>query len=162
MLAYSKSTHILASASTDSSIQLIDVSLLSSLSTSSLSSLPISTLQGHEGEITCLTSSPDGTLLVSGGRDHTIRLWSLLTNKCLRFVEDSGNANSKHKGSITSLHFRGDELISAGMDGCVKCFRVGATQSPRDEEACLSLDALLNWGPRTRTSRAWRTSWSGV
>ena len=32
MLAHSKSTHILASASTDSSIQLIDVSLLSSSS----------------------------------------------------------------------------------------------------------------------------------
>lgn len=157
---HSQSKHILASASTDSSIQLIDVSLLSS-SSLSLSSLPTSTLQGHEGEITCLTSSPDGTLLVSGGRDHTIRLWSLLANKCLRFVEDPGNANSKHKGSITSLHFRGDELISAGMDGCVKCFRVGATQSPRDEEACLSLDALLNWGaedasePRVEDKLEW-------
>ena len=34
-------------------------------------------LEGHEGAVYCLCLSPDGTALLSGGRDTSIRLWEL-------------------------------------------------------------------------------------
>jgi WD40 repeat protein len=36
---------------------------------------PFAALEGHTGAVLCLASSRDGTLLASGGKDHTIRLW---------------------------------------------------------------------------------------
>src|ERR1019366_1146811 len=30
---------------------------------------------GHDGAVTCLAFSPDGSWLVSGGEDHTLRIW---------------------------------------------------------------------------------------
>ena len=35
-------------------------------------------LSGHTSEVTCLTFSSDGTSLVSGGDDCTVKLWDVL------------------------------------------------------------------------------------
>lgn len=65
-------------------------------------------------------------------------------------MEDFHTPQGKHVGSITALCFAGEQLITAGMDGCVKCFQLGATQSSMDaveeELGTLSLDDLLDWG----------------
>ena len=48
-------------------------------------------LQGHNGDVSCLIFSPDGSRLFSGSRDKTVRVWhtdlglSLLTIAGLRF-----------------------------------------------------------------------------
>lgn len=39
--------------------------------------------QGHSGEIMCIDTSADGTLLASGSRDETVRIWSLDTGKLM-------------------------------------------------------------------------------
>jgi hypothetical protein len=35
------------------------------------------TLEGHDGPVSVLTFTPDGTMLVSGSSDDTVRLWGL-------------------------------------------------------------------------------------
>src|SRR5262249_5330780 len=39
------------------------------------------TLRGHEGEITCLSWSPDGRWLATGSHDGSARLWDIKTGR---------------------------------------------------------------------------------
>jgi WD40 repeat protein len=49
------------------------------------------TLEGHEGEVTALAFTPDGTALASsGGQDRTIRLWNAATGKQLLTITAPG------------------------------------------------------------------------
>ncbi|OJA17694.1 hypothetical protein AZE42_06715 [Rhizopogon vesiculosus] len=41
------------------------------------------TFRGHSQEIKCIDISPDSTLLASGSRDETVRIWSLVTGKLI-------------------------------------------------------------------------------
>lgn len=41
-------------------------------------------LDGHVGDVTSLALSPDETVLFSGGRDHSIRLWDVASRSYLR------------------------------------------------------------------------------
>ena len=50
-----------------------------------------STLQGHQGDVTAITSIHNGKYILSGGRDHSIRLWNVQTGKCLRHIEDTSS-----------------------------------------------------------------------
>ncbi|GAU07966.1 WD40 repeat domain-containing protein [Desulfoplanes formicivorans] len=42
--------------------------------------------KGHTGGVTCLAVSPDGTRLVSGSLDQTVRLWNLATGELLATI----------------------------------------------------------------------------
>ncbi|WP_462324017.1 WD40 repeat domain-containing protein [Desulfoplanes sp.] len=42
--------------------------------------------KGHTGAVVCLAVSPDGTRLVSGSQDQTVRLWNLETGELLATV----------------------------------------------------------------------------
>ena len=44
----------------------------------------ISTLSGHTDQVNSLTFSSDGTVLVSGGRDQTVRLWDMQTGGAIK------------------------------------------------------------------------------
>lgn len=40
--------------------------------------------------MTCLSVSTDGSLLLSGSHDETVRLWDIQSKQCLRTVNHKG------------------------------------------------------------------------
>ncbi|KAM9797712.1 WD repeat-containing protein 18 isoform X1 [Syngnathus typhle] len=52
------------------------------------------TFKGHRKMVTCLSVSMDGTLLVSGSHDESVRLWDVQSKQCVRCFA--------HKGPVTN------------------------------------------------------------
>jgi WD40 repeat protein len=71
----------------------------------------IAELRGHTGAITSLDISPDGEFLASGGRDKTIRIWSLPEGEQVGILEG-------HEDWVNDIEFSPDGklLVSAGGD----------------------------------------------
>jgi WD40 repeat protein len=70
---------------------------------------------GHTRPITALAFSPDGTLLVSGSQDGTIRIWNATT------AQQFAQFNTPSSGRVVSITFSGNgdniTVISAGETG---------------------------------------------
>jgi WD40 repeat protein len=73
------------------------------------------TLEGHADGITGLAFSFDGTILASGSRDKTIKLWSVAEGKLLRTL-------AAHTNYVNGIAFSpsGDLLASGSEDGTVR------------------------------------------
>ncbi len=78
------------------------------------------TLCGHEGEVACIAFNPDGTRLLSGGNDGTVRLWDAATGRLLHTVK----AHS-HYANALAFSPLGAQFASASPDGSVKLWDVG-------------------------------------
>ncbi|MEO6863790.1 MAG: hypothetical protein ABI180_19975 [Microcoleus sp.] len=48
------------------------------------SATPINTLSGHSDAVVSVAISPDRSIVASGSRDGTVKLWNLQTGVCLR------------------------------------------------------------------------------
>jgi serine/threonine protein kinase len=72
-------------------------------------------LPGHRGEVLSVDFSPDGNLLVSGGRDGTVRLWRAEDGGELRCLEG-------HEGPVRAVQFSQDGrwVYSGGSDGILR------------------------------------------
>ena len=44
-------------------------------------------IKGHKGGVLSVSFSPDGTRIVSGSYDKTVRVWDALSGQCVRVVE---------------------------------------------------------------------------
>jgi serine/threonine protein kinase len=69
-------------------------------------------LDGHDGNVLCCAFSPDGRLLVSGGSDRTVRIWS--TEEGTAVATYPG-----HTGAVRAVAFdpSGKAFFSGGDDG---------------------------------------------
>jgi WD40 repeat protein len=77
-----------------------------------------SVLRGHLDWVTTVALSPNGRTLASGSRDHTIRLWSLVTGQ--------QTAMYHSYTEITSVAFSpdGEKLLSADNKGTIYLHRI--------------------------------------
>lgn len=134
-----------------------DVGLL--LVLDALSGQVLATLTGHLGSITSVAFSPSGSRVVSGGNDHSVRIWDAKTGALI-------NTLSGHNGMVRSVAWSRDEAraISGAMDHTIRVWdvRTGLTVATfaghADAVRSMSLSAdgaLLVSGSWDETIRVW-------
>jgi WD40 repeat protein len=71
--------------------------------------------EGHTGTVWSVAFSPDGSHIVSGSDDKTVRLWGAQTGKDIAKMED-------HTGSVSSVAFSpdGSQILSGSYDNTVR------------------------------------------
>ncbi|XP_062558413.1 periodic tryptophan protein 2 homolog [Armigeres subalbatus] len=75
--------------------------------------------QGHSSGLNCVTYSPDGQLLATGGLDAKVKLWNISNGFCfVTFAE--------HSSSVTAVEFSGNKkfFVSASLDGTVRAYDI--------------------------------------
>ncbi len=81
-------------------------------------------LEGHNGRVWSVAWSDDGSRVLSGSSDRTVRLWEVESGRCLRVFEG-------HEGGVSSLAWRGENGPCALSGSWDKTVRVWELESGR-------------------------------
>ena len=75
----------------------------------------LKTLEGHSNYVRSVAYSPDGTKIISGSEDNTIKIWDANTGECLKTLEG-------HSNYVNSVAFSpdGTKIISGSNDDTIK------------------------------------------
>lgn len=75
--------------------------------------------QGHASEMTCMTYSPDGQYIATGGEDAKVKLWNVNSGFCFVTFSD-------HTSLISAIQFSSNRkfILSASYDGTVRAFDI--------------------------------------
>jgi WD40 repeat protein len=123
--------------------------------------------KGHTGPVRAVRFSPDGTRLLSGSDDHTIRVWDVESGDLLKTLRG-------HAGWVRSCEFTPDGhwIVSGSHDNTARLWSIAAYEEVRIAQARLfqgHADAILSasFSPdgqqivtasRDRTARLWDLS----
>lgn len=89
----------------------------------------VATLKGHAEPVSSVAFSPDGKTLVSGSKDHTIKLWNVASGKNIATLKGHaglGSIEDIGKGVVSSVAFSPDgRMLAAGIwDNTIKLWNV--------------------------------------
>ncbi|KAG7238742.1 hypothetical protein INR49_031258 [Caranx melampygus] len=81
----------------------------------------VHSMVAHLDAVTCLTTDPKGTYLISGSHDCSVRLWMLDNRTC---VQEITAHRKKHDEAIHDVAFHSSQpfIASAGADALAKIF----------------------------------------
>lgn len=80
-------------------------------------------LPRHDGAVRALAATPDGSRLVTGGDDHTIRIWNLASGRLERTLQ--GHTDSVRAVAVTP---DGRRIVSGGTFDVVRVWDVASGQ----------------------------------
>lgn len=117
------------------------------------------TLQGHTAGVKAVAVTPDGSRIVSGGVDGTVRVWDLTTGRLERTLE--GHPSTVFAVTVTP---DGSRIVSGGYDHTVRVWDLTTGRLERTLEghtgwvtavAVTPDGARIFSGGRDRTVRVW-------
>ena len=119
--------------------------------------------QGHESSVWSVAFAPDGTRIVSGSKDKTIRLWDLQGNAI-------GQPFQGHESHVISVAFSpdGTRIVSGSDDKTIRLWDLQGNaigQPFQGHESTVSSVAFapdgtrIVSGSRDKTIRLWRGTW---
>ena len=75
----------------------------------------LKTLKGHKYSVNSVSYSPDGTKIISGSGDETVKIWDANTGQCLKTLMG-------HLDGVTSVVYSpdGTKIISGSYDNTIK------------------------------------------
>ena len=75
----------------------------------------LQTLEGHSSVVNSVAYSPDGTKIISGSDDATIKIWEANTGQCLKTLKG-------HSDDVESVAYSpdGTKIISGSDDPTIK------------------------------------------
>lgn len=70
------------------------------------------TLKGHNHFVFCCSFNPQSNLIASGSFDETVRVWDVMTGRCLKVLP-------AHSDPVTAVNFNrdGTMLVTSSYDG---------------------------------------------
>ena len=83
----------------------------------------LKTLKGHSSWVNSVAYSPDGTKIISGSTDGTVKIWDANTGQCLKTLEG-------HSYSVNSVAYSpdGTKIISCSEDKTIKIWNANTGQ----------------------------------
>lgn len=112
--------------------------------------------QGHYHNIGALEFSPDGSVVVTGGDDGKIKLWSMTSGFCYVTF-------SEHTAAVTDLCYirGGHAIVSSSLDGTVRAFDLVRYRNFRTlttpvpvQFTCVTCDASVSFISESFVGRA--------
>src|SRR2546421_6944222 len=81
----------------------------------------LKTIEGHSRSVRSVAFSHDGTRVVSGSDDETVKIWDASSGACLKTLE-------AHSTCISSIAFSHDDtrVVSGSVDKTVKIWDAGS------------------------------------
>jgi len=124
----------------------------------------VRTFEGHSGGISCVQF--DGTRIVSGSHDSSIKVWNVKTNSPWSVMTLVG-----HSGEVRCLHLEGNRLVSGSTDLSIKVWdlsmhsswssiacrvtMVGHTDTVRCVQMCQASDIVVS-GSYDTSLKVWQ------
>ncbi|XP_077390794.1 WD repeat-containing protein 18 isoform X1 [Festucalex cinctus] len=112
------------------------------------------TFKGHRKMVTCLSVSMDGTLLVSGSHDESVRVWDVQSKQCVRCFAHKGAPSRPSAPNNRSRLFSLWRTMARSRSGDKRHHRGGSRQHVPPRLATLRPPAALQpppAGERRRT-----------